>query len=191
MIQRIQTVYLLVIAILMIVTLFSPLATLVIGGQVCTFDATGLSTTLTEKPELLFPTWGLFVLSAVIALIAMVTIFLYRKRILQIRLSVFNGLLMLGFYGLFIEPQHQQSVGVLWLVHLLYEHDRRWGRADELFTQDCAWASARLLDIGLFGYPQYWRRRNIGPLARPVALIPILYVFQGHHWPREDKATSD
>lgn len=102
MIQRIQTVYLLVIAILMIVTLFSPLATLVIGGQVCTFDAAGLSTTLTEKPELLFPTWGLFVLSAVIALIAMVTIFLYRKRILQIRLSVFNGLLMLGFYGLFI-----------------------------------------------------------------------------------------
>ena len=32
----------------------------------------------------------------------MVTIFLYRKRILQIRLSVFNGLLMIGFYGLFI-----------------------------------------------------------------------------------------
>lgn len=102
MIQRIQTVYLLVIAILMIITLFSPLATLMLGGQVCSFDATGVSTTLTEKPELLFPTWGLFVLAAVIALIAMVTIFLYRKRILQIRLSIFNGLLMVGFYGLFI-----------------------------------------------------------------------------------------
>ena len=70
MIQRVQTLYLLAIVILMVITLFSPLATLMIGEQVCTFDATGISTTLTEKPELLFPTWGLFVLSAVIALIA-------------------------------------------------------------------------------------------------------------------------
>ena len=40
-------------------------------------------------------------MTAIIAIIALVTIFLYRKRILQIRLCVFNALLILGFYGFF------------------------------------------------------------------------------------------
>ena len=43
--------------------------------------------------------WGLFALTAIIALVAMVTIFLYKNRILQIRLCVFNALLMIGFYA--------------------------------------------------------------------------------------------
>ena len=53
------------------------------------------------EPELLYPAWGLFALTAIIAIIALVTIFLYKKRILQIRLCVFNALLILGFYGFF------------------------------------------------------------------------------------------
>ena len=64
------------------------------------FDASGLSTMIGE-PELLYPAWGLFALTAIIAIIALVTIFLYKKRILQIRLCVFNALLILGFYGFF------------------------------------------------------------------------------------------
>ena len=63
-------------------------------------DASGLSTMIGE-PELLYPAWGLFALTAIIAIIALVTIFLYKKRILQIRLCVFNALLILGFYGFF------------------------------------------------------------------------------------------
>ncbi len=86
----------------MVTTLFLPLATLGIGNDFCTFDVTGLSTDAGERSELIYPAWALLVLAAVIALIAMVTIFLFRKRILQIRLSIFNALLMLGFYGLFI-----------------------------------------------------------------------------------------
>ena len=53
------------------------------------------------EPELLYPTWGLFALTAIISLIALITIFLFKKRILQIRLCIFNALLILGFYGLF------------------------------------------------------------------------------------------
>ena len=101
MIQRIQTVYLLIISILMVILLFLPLAVLQIGEQFYSFNAMGLYTMLSEEPELVYPAWGLFVLTAAIAILALVIIFLFRKRILQIRMCVFNALLMIGFYALF------------------------------------------------------------------------------------------
>ena len=100
MLQRIQTVYLLIIVALTVATLFLPLAVLQQGDALFSFDASGLSTMIGE-PELLYPAWGLFALTAIIAIIALVTIFLYKKRILQIRLCVFNALLILGFYGFY------------------------------------------------------------------------------------------
>ena len=100
MLQRIQTVYLLVIVALTTALLFLPLAVLQSGDQLFTFDATGVST-MAAQPELVYPTWGLFALAVVISLLALLTIFLFKKRILQIRLCIFNAILMLGFYGLF------------------------------------------------------------------------------------------
>lgn len=98
MLQRIQTVYLLIIVVLTVATLFLPLAVLQQGDALFSLDATGVSTMVGE-PELIYPAWGLFMLSAVIAFVALITIFLFKKRILQIRLCVFNAILMLGFYG--------------------------------------------------------------------------------------------
>lgn len=100
MLQRIQTVYLLLIVALTIATLFFPLAVLQAGNDLFSFDASGVSTLMGE-PELIYPTWGLFALVAVIAIVALATIFLFKRRILQIRLCVFNALLMIGFYGFF------------------------------------------------------------------------------------------
>jgi hypothetical protein len=100
MLQRIQTVYLLVVVALTVTMLFLPLAVLQLGDQLFTFDATGV-TTMAEQPELIYPTWGLFVLGVIISLLAFLIIFLFKNRILQIRLCVFNSILMLGFYGLF------------------------------------------------------------------------------------------
>ena len=88
MLQRIQTVYLLIIVALTIAILFLPLAVLQSGDQLFTFDATGIST-MAAQPELIYPTWGLFALAIVISLLALLTIFLFKKRILQIRLCVF------------------------------------------------------------------------------------------------------
>ncbi len=99
MLQRIQTVYLLIIVALTTAMLFLPLANLQLNGEFYKFDVMGLST-LTSPSELVYPTWSLFALTTIILLIALVTIFLYKKRVLQIRLCVFNALLMLGFYGL-------------------------------------------------------------------------------------------
>lgn len=100
MLQRKQTVYLLIVVALMISTLFLPLAVLQQGETLFSFDATGLSTMLGEA-ELVYPAWGLFALAATVSIIALFTIFLYKKRLLQIRLCIFNALLILGFYGFF------------------------------------------------------------------------------------------
>jgi len=78
-----------------------PLAILNTTSQYYTFDVTGVSTIVPEA-ELVYPTWGLFVLTALIALLSVITIFLYKKRMLQIRICIFNAILMLGFYGFFI-----------------------------------------------------------------------------------------
>ncbi len=101
MIQRIQTVYLLIVVALMVATLFLPLAVLQSGGELFRFDATGLSTMAVE-PELIYPTWGLFGLVAIIALVAFGAIFMFKKRVLQIRMCIFNAILKIGFYGLFL-----------------------------------------------------------------------------------------
>lgn len=77
-----------------------PLALLKRGEELYEFTVFGVKT-MTEKAELIYPTWGLFLLVAIIAVLALFTIFLYKKRMLQIRLCIFNAILMLGFYGFF------------------------------------------------------------------------------------------
>ncbi|MCC8142958.1 MAG: DUF4293 domain-containing protein [Tannerellaceae bacterium] len=99
MLQRIQTVYLLIIVALTTAMLFLPLANLQMDGAFYKLDVLGVST-LTSPSELVYPVWSLFALVAIIIVVALVSIFLYKKRMLQIRLCVFNALLMLGFYGL-------------------------------------------------------------------------------------------
>ena len=100
MIQRIQTVYLLIVVALLVATLFMPLAVFQQGDALLSLKAMGLSTMVGE-PEMVYSTWGLFVVTLMIAIIAFVTIFLFKNRVLQIRLCVFNAILMLGFYGFF------------------------------------------------------------------------------------------
>lgn len=100
MIQRIQTVYLLIVSALNLAVVFLPLATVQADGIFYSFDVSGMSTV--APPEtLVYPAWALMALSAIISLLALATIFLYRRRMLQIRLCTFNTLLIVGFYGLF------------------------------------------------------------------------------------------
>ena len=99
MIQRIQTAYLLIVAGLFIALMFLPFAGIQSGNNLYSFDATGLKT-LSQLPELVAPTWALMALTAIITLLSFVIIFMYKKRILQIRLCVFNTLLIIGFCAL-------------------------------------------------------------------------------------------
>ena len=81
MIQRVQTLYLLAVAILAATACFFPFATI---------DGEALRLSLSSN-MLIPPT----VLSALIPAISFASIFLYRKRILQMRVNSFNMVLML------------------------------------------------------------------------------------------------
>lgn len=81
----------------MLVASVSPLATFIYNSDEVLFEAMGiyLNGTLTDS------TWGLFVIGAISSLLSMVTLFLYKSRMLQIRLSIFNMVIMVGFYLFF------------------------------------------------------------------------------------------
>lgn len=99
MIQRIQTLYLLLTVALITAMFFLPVAIIQSGASFYKLDVSGLNT-MANPPELITPSWELMVIAAIIVLISFAAIFLFKKRILQIRLCIFNALLMLGFYGL-------------------------------------------------------------------------------------------
>lgn len=96
MIQRIQTIYLLVVVALGITLLFMPVVQFVSPEDAAELQVFELSA-LGGAP--LQGIWGLTLTTALIPLLALVDIFLYKKRILQARLNIFTVMLCLGYYG--------------------------------------------------------------------------------------------
>lgn len=92
MIQRIQTLYLLAVVALGIALVWLPVLQLVTpDGQLYELTALG------GAP--LQGLWGLTITTVLIPVMALVDIFLYRRRILQARLNIFTVMLCLGYYG--------------------------------------------------------------------------------------------
>ncbi|MDD3079077.1 MAG: DUF4293 domain-containing protein [Paludibacter sp.] len=118
MIQRIQSLYLLLIVILSSVTLFAPVAEMVssVGaGTAYILDFKGISQVKSTGNVVVESLWALTTISAIIPIVALVTVFMFKKRILQIRLCVFNMVIMAGYYGmLFLH---------LWLASAKYHAD--------------------------------------------------------------------
>jgi len=97
MIQRIQTVYIFVAAIL-VATLFKlKLADLSVNNELMEFYAKGI----TKGGEILFDGLPILLFTGLIVLLHVLVIFLYKKRILQIRILVFTIILLLGLFGMF------------------------------------------------------------------------------------------
>ena len=88
MIQRIQTLYLLLVVIL--------------GTVLCFFSPVQfLAPEATEYISLqAFDKWPLAVMTLAIPLLALVVIFLFKRRLLQARLNIMNVILCLGYYAL-------------------------------------------------------------------------------------------
>lgn len=88
MIQRIQTLYLLLVVILgTLLCFFSPVQFLMPDGV--------------EYISLMaFDKWPLAVMTVAIPLLALVNIFLFRRRLLQARLNIMNVIFCLGYYAL-------------------------------------------------------------------------------------------
>lgn len=97
MIQRIQTLYLFLVTVLGILLCFFAPINLLLP------EATELT------PLATFSTWSLAVITIAIAVVAFVNIFMYKRRILQARINVFNIFLCIGYYAL-----------LAWLTYVMY-----------------------------------------------------------------------
>jgi hypothetical protein len=115
MVQRIQTVYLLVATILISSVFAYPIAELLSSeGQLFIFNFNGLS--IENEAGLYFLTIPPVILLGIIALIPLVSMFLYKKRIIQMRLNSLNIILMIGYVGLnyyYIQNFSKQLNGVV------------------------------------------------------------------------------
>ena len=107
MIQRIQTIYLLIVAVVMIAMVFFPLGYLYPeGGGVSMFDAFGMH----GQDHAL--TWFLFVLPVSSLLLSVLTIFFYKRRKLQIKLGYLTLFIIVLIY----------IVGIFFLWELKQQH---------------------------------------------------------------------
>lgn len=99
MIQRIQSVYLLLAAILLGVALCMPMGQFLAADDVTTMVFKPLGVSLADGG--LQSTWGLFGILLLGGIVDLCTIFLYRNRMLQVRMSIFCSILLIGFYVAF------------------------------------------------------------------------------------------
>lgn len=96
MIQRIQTVYLLIVAILMVVMMSFPVGHFYTETTVS--DMTNLAVVAPDGSANYAP-WALFAILVLVAVLALATIFLYKKRMFQIRLTLFSSIVLIGYYA--------------------------------------------------------------------------------------------
>jgi hypothetical protein len=120
MIQRIQTVYMTVAAFLLILMLSNPIAQIIISDKLY---LTLFHNQIISPDDAMFKpisTWPISALLAVIVLIELFVVFLYKKRQVQIRFCILNLLLMAGLVGLiyFFTKYTQSSLNGLKSVFL-------------------------------------------------------------------------
>ena len=109
MLQRIQTVYLLVTFILTVLLFFLPMGFDVVGeGAEKTFELNAVGayriisdpSTATSTTQFTKGAWALFALVSIILGVTAYDILLFKRRIFQIRVAIFNMMLHLGIYAL-------------------------------------------------------------------------------------------
>ena len=96
MIQRIQTVYLLISAFIVALLSKLKLADLVVNDQIYSLISTGIYNGETR----IYNGLAILILITIITLIQLGAIFQYKRRILQIRMLVFSIILLLGLFGM-------------------------------------------------------------------------------------------
>jgi len=135
MIQRIQTLYLLAIVILSAFVILLPIADLInaVDKLIYLVDFKGISLIQATGNTIESRTWALSSVSAVIPILALITIFSYKNRLKQIRLTVINMIFMIGFYvflALYLWPAcellhadwHLRIIAIFPLINLILSY---------------------------------------------------------------------
>ncbi len=113
MIQRIQSLYLLIVVILMGLMLNNPIISFIIDNKI--YDLTAFKLAENNTKEEIFATMPLAIIIIAVALISFLTIFLYKNRKLQMKLTLFNWVLTIGVYVL-IFYYYEQAMAIKKLV---------------------------------------------------------------------------
>lgn len=117
MIQRIQTVYLLIVAILMVVMMSVPVARFITEDNQIS-KVTNLAI-VGQDGASDYSIWALFAVLMVVAVLSLVTIFMYKKRMRQIRFTIFSSVMLIGYYGIlayFLSVRDFQELSMSWTV---------------------------------------------------------------------------
>jgi hypothetical protein len=102
MIQRIQTLFLFGALLLVALCFFVPVAEISLpGGDLFTFNLSGYHIVQGNTSGIVQKTTPLFIAGLLICLILLITIFLFKNRILQIRFCVYGIILPAGLTFLF------------------------------------------------------------------------------------------
>lgn len=100
MIQRIQTVFLALLLALMAMAHFVDFASFSVGNSIYNFDIYYLFKFTATEDVKVSAHWYLVIISILIQIVALITIFMYKKRALQMMLCKFNFLLLTAFIAL-------------------------------------------------------------------------------------------
>lgn len=100
MIQRIQSIYLFLVGVLCIVALCLPVGHFSLHG-VRLVDFYNLRLVMVEGAYS-YMCWPMAVVLLLVAVSAFLAIFLFKKRMLQVRLTVFSGILLVCYYILMV-----------------------------------------------------------------------------------------
>lgn len=101
MIQRIQSLFLLASVILLSILMYNPFASFIVEPQMAkyTLGVFGLSVIDGSTVEKVQSIWFLLGFIIAVLLISFVTIFLYHRRLLQIRLCILTIVMLVGLQG--------------------------------------------------------------------------------------------
>ena len=100
MIQRIQSIFLFVSMCFMVSMFFVPIAELAYEtGEILAFDFTGFYVTEAGMTTCISKQYSIMTFGILICALNFVTIFMYKSRLLQLRLCIYNILLLAGIMG--------------------------------------------------------------------------------------------
>jgi hypothetical protein len=118
MIQRIQTLFILLSTMLLAFLFTLPFAEIAAGGKLYLFNIKGII----NSGEVVHDGLPITVFTGIIVLLHVLAMFLYKKRILQMRILIFAILLMLGLFGMFYFFTYYsfQSAGVSFNIAVVF-----------------------------------------------------------------------
>lgn len=97
MIQRIQSVYLLVVVIFTAILFAAPIFEFSVTGEPFFYDLNLWGLNARGSSEIVLSSSPLAMLVGLTGVVALVTIFLFKNRMLQVRLSIFNIICLIGY----------------------------------------------------------------------------------------------